>query len=137
MRAHVMIVDDAIDQLQLMRAALRIVDPLIKVVTASSGDEALTALRGDLDSLPKVILLDVRMPQKSGHEVLSELKADPDLRRIPVCMLSSGDLKKDVCLSYERGASVYFKKPGGLDSLSGFLDSFRKIWFEYACHCVN
>src|SRR5258706_1879013 len=114
MRPHLMIIDDSPDQLSLMLTALRMVNPELKVITANNGEEALQLLRANRDQSPKVILLDLRMPGKNGQEVLEELKADNRFRRIPVCMFSNGDLEKDVCRSYELGASFYFKKPATL-----------------------
>ncbi len=135
MRSHIMIIDDAIDQLQLMRVVFKMVDPGLEVVIASSGDEALKSLRSDPDLRPKVILLDLRMPGKDGKAVLAELKADPDLKRIPVCAFSNGDIEKDVCDCYEHGASFYFKKPTGLEPLKEFAAHFKSLWFEFASFC--
>jgi len=132
-----MIVDDADDQLQLMKNVFRIVDPTLQIVTADSGDAALKHLRAPSTKLPKVILLDLRMPRKSGQEVLSELKADPLLKRIPVCIFSNADIESEVCDCYDRGASFYFKKPSGLDSLKKFSEHFRGIWFTFASHCPH
>lgn len=132
-----MIIDDADDQLQLMRSVCGMIDPMLEIVTADSGDAALKRLRTPTNKLPKVILLDLRMPGKSGQEVLSELKADPLLKRIPVCIYSNADLESEVCDCYERGASFYFKKPSGLDSLKKFMDHFRGVWFTFASHCSH
>ena len=130
-----MIIDDTADQIQMMRAVFKIVDPALQIISASSGDEALKTLRMDPNSRPKVILLDLRMPGKCGSEVLAELKSDPELRRIPVCAFSNGDVETDVCACYEAGASFYFKKPTGLESLKRFAELFRGIWFDVASHC--
>lgn len=135
MRPHVMIVDDAADQLELMRMVFKMVDPGLQVTTASGGNEALAILRSNPNLRPKVILLDLRMPGKDGKAVLAELKSDPDLKRIPVCAYSNGDVEKDVCDCYEQGASFYFKKPTGLEPLKKFVEQFNGIWFEFASHC--
>ena len=135
MRPHIMIVDDTPDHLLLMRRIFKMVDPTLQIITSASGDEALHALRSAPRGLPKVILLDLRMPGKSGQEVLSELKSDPSLRAIPVCAFSNGDVQSDICECYERGASFYFKKPAGLDDLKKFADAFNTIWFQVASHC--
>lgn len=134
MRPHLMIIDDTVDQVRLMRMIFGMVDPSIEIVTAQDGDEALQLLRRDPKRLPKVILLDLKMPKKSGHEVLSEIKSDPLLKRIPVCTFSVGDSPGDVRESYERGASFYFKKPSGLDELKRFVEHFKGLWYEFASH---
>ncbi len=135
MRPDLMIVDDADDQLQLMKSVWRMIDPTLQIITADSGDAALRTLRVPSSRSPKVILLDLRMPGKSGQEVLSELKADPLLRRIPVCIFSNADLESEICDCYERGASFYFRKPSGMAGLKQFLEHFRGIWFTFASHC--
>lgn len=135
MRPHLMIVDDAVDQLQLMRTVFKMVDPSIQIITAKDGEEALRLLNADLKHLPKVILLDLKMPKKDGHAVLAELKSNPSLKRIPVCTFSTADCEQDVRESYEHGASFYFKKPTGLENLRKFAEQFKGIWFDFASHC--
>jgi CheY-like chemotaxis protein len=130
-----MILDDAEDQLQLMQLVFGMVDAELKIVAVQSGEVALEILRTHPDRLPKVVLLDLRMPGMHGLEVLKEIKADPALRRIPVCAFSNGDVAADVCECYENGASFYFKKPVGLPELKKFAERFSSVWFEYAAHC--
>lgn len=137
MRPHILIVDDALDQLKLMESVFQAVDPSLIIQGVQSGDEALTRLRSDEQSRPKVMLLDLRMPGKQGLDVLKEIKADPELKKIPVCAFSNGDIPKDVCDCYENGASFYFKKPCGFDELIQFATNFKNIWFKFASHCVN
>lgn len=132
MRPNIMIIDDAPAEIQLMRECLNMVDPSILLVSANSGDEAIQQLRTGQNGLPKVILLDLRMVRKSGLEVLSELKCDPSLKKIPVCMFSNGARERDVVDAYEKGASFYFKKPDGIEDLKKFLEHFIGIWFRFA-----
>lgn len=135
MRPDILLVDDAVDQLQLIRTVFAMVAPTLKVATSESGDDALRLLRDSPATRPMVVLLDVSMPGKSGIDVLKAMKADPDLRRIPVCMFSHGDIPRDIAAAYEHGASFYFKKPVGLDRLKTFADVFARVWFELAVHC--
>lgn len=134
MKHDIMIVDDSTDQLQLMRMVFKMVSPELRIVTASDGNEALNALRAG-GELPKVILLDLRMPGKSGQEVLREIKMDPSLKLIPVCAFSNGDVQQDICECYELGASFYFQKPTGLNELKKFANTFSLIWFNIASLC--
>ena len=136
MRPDLMIIDDTYDQLLLMRGALRMVGPTLQIVTAQSGEVALKMLRAEPQNLPKVILLDLRMPGKSGQEVLSELKADPILKKIPICIFSNADIESEVCDCYLRGANFYFKKPTGLAELKEFLEHFISVWFTFASLCA-
>jgi CheY-like chemotaxis protein len=130
-----MIVDDAKDQVYLMKMLISMIDPKIEVVSASHGDQALEMLRKDPKVTPKVIILDLKMAGKTGLEVLKELKSDPILKRIPVCIFSNGEFESDICDAYDLGASFYFKKPVGLVELKKFVEYFLGIWFHFASFC--
>ena len=129
-----MIVDDADDQLQLMRTVFKIVDPMINVTLAQSGDDALSYLRQNSIPHSTVVLLDVRMPGKSGIDVLKEIKADTKLKGIPVCMFSNGDIQTDIRESYLYGSCFYFRKPTGIENLKRFASTFKTICFEFASY---
>lgn len=131
-RVHLMIVDDAPDQLELMKTVFHMVDPNLKVITAHDGDEALAILRQQGQTHPNVILLDLMMPKKTGHEILHEIKQDPKLRSIPVCTFSSSDNPRDIQIAYEEGSSFYFKKPSGIDQIFKFAQHFKALWFDFA-----
>jgi CheY-like chemotaxis protein len=81
---------------------------------------------------PGLVLLDINMPRKSGFEVLSELKADPDLRKIPVVMLTSSTDDQDVVKSYEDGASTYIAKPVKTEDLERIFKHFAHYWVQTA-----
>jgi len=133
-----MIIDDSEDQQQLMQNVCKMIEPNLQIITAECGAVALKYLRAQgQGQLPKVILLDLRMPGMSGQEVLSELKSDLHLKRIPVCIFSNADLETEICDCYERGANFYFKKPTGLVQLKKFLEHFSGIWFKFASVCPN
>lgn len=133
MKSSVMIVDDSNSELLILEDVFSSIDPDVSISTATSGTQALERLRA-ASVLPHVILLDVRMPGISGIQVLRQLKADPRLRRIPVCNFSNGDLEQDVVDCYDAGASFYFRKPTGLNHLREFAQCFLSLWFEYAVH---
>jgi chemotaxis family two-component system response regulator Rcp1 len=81
-------------------------------------DEFSEAIRPDL------ILLDLNLPRKSGHEVLAEVKQDPDLRRIPVVVLTTSQAPEDIAKSYDLHASAHVSKPADFD---GFTEVVRQI----------
>jgi CheY-like chemotaxis protein len=135
MSPQLMIVDDATDQVYLMKMLISLVEPKIQVVSAANGDQALKILRTNLGELPQLIILDLKMAGKTGLEILKELKADSNLRRIPVCIFSNGEFEADICDAYELGASFYFKKPVGLVELKKFIEHFLGLWFNYASFC--
>lgn len=97
------------------------------------GDELMTLLQGsspDPESMPDLILLDLNMPRKDGREALREIKASPDLRRIPVVVLTTSKEEEDITRSYETGASSYIVKPVGFESLVETVKVLGKYWFE-------
>jgi CheY-like chemotaxis protein len=80
--------------------------------------------------LPDLILLDLNMPRKDGREALSEIKANPRLRHIPVVVLTTSSSDGDVYKSYDIGANSYITKPVTFDSLVKVLDTLGKYWFS-------
>ena len=79
---------------------------------------------------PAVILLDLNMPKKDGREVLREIKADPELRRIPVIVLTTSKADEDICRSYDLGANSYITKPVTFGALVDVLQVLGKYWIE-------
>ena len=81
---------------------------------------------------PTVIFLDLNLPKKDGREVLSEIKADPQLRGIPVIVMTSSEAPRDISMAYSLHANCYVTKSG---SFSGTLDLIQRVghfWFETA-----
>jgi len=78
---------------------------------------------------PALILLDLNMPKKDGREALREIKADPDLRRIPVVVLTTSKADTDVNGLYDIGASSFISKPVRFDSLVTILQELSRYWF--------
>lgn len=79
---------------------------------------------------PGLILLDLNMPRKSGHEALAEIKADPLLRRIPVVVLTTSQAEADIVLSYDLGVSSFISKPVSFAALVEIMKVFGKYWIE-------
>ena len=79
---------------------------------------------------PGLILLDLNMPRKDGREALRELKADADLRRIPVVVLTTSKAEEDILRTYDLGANSYITKPVTLDGLAETLRVLGQYWFE-------
>jgi CheY-like chemotaxis protein len=85
----------------------------------SDGEAALAFLRRKAEYAdaprPDLILLDLNLPRKAGHEVLAEIKTDPELQRIPVVVLTTSDAEEDVLRSYDLHANAYVTKPVDFD----------------------
>jgi chemotaxis family two-component system response regulator Rcp1 len=81
---------------------------------------------------PDLVILDLNLPKKDGLAVLAEMKAAPELRRIPVVIFSTSELRKDVVRSYEMGANCYVKKPGNLDDFFTAVKAIEEFWLGSA-----
>ena len=79
---------------------------------------------------PGLILLDLNMPKKDGRQALEEIKRDPDLRRIPVVILTTSKTEEDVARSYDLGANSYIAKPVTFDRLVEIVRTLGTYWFS-------
>ena len=77
---------------------------------------------------PDIILLDLNLPKKDGREVLAEIKADPDLKNIPVVVLTTSSAEQDIFRSYDLHANCYITKPVDLDQFIRVIRSIEDFW---------
>ena len=86
----------------------------------------------DADSAPRpgLILLDLNMPRKDGREALKEIKADPDLRRIPIVVLTTSKAEEDIYRTYDLGANSFIAKPVKFESLVALMKEIKRYWIE-------
>jgi CheY-like chemotaxis protein len=105
--------------------------------TVQDGEELMDYLhrRGKFENLkgaplPGLILLDLNMPRKDGREALKEIKADPDLRRIPIVVLTTSKAEEDILRSYDLGVNSYVTKPVTFKSLVELIKVLGRYWFE-------
>ncbi len=80
--------------------------------------------------LPGLILLDLNMPKKDGREALEEIKADPNLRRIPIVVLTTSKAEEDILRTYDMGVSGFVVKPVTFETLVTIMKTVSKYWFE-------
>ena len=108
----------------------------LDVRTVNDGAEALDFVyqRGEFagEPRPHMILLDLRMPRVDGLEVLAQLKSDPDLRSIPIAVLSSSDRPEDIETSYRSGSNSYIVKPTSFARMREWLRTVNDFWTEVA-----
>jgi chemotaxis family two-component system response regulator Rcp1 len=121
--------DDPADE-QLVQEALKESRVPVSLNVVEDGVEALAYVRGEgrFDGviLPDLILLDLKMPRKSGLEFLAEIKsAGPELRRIPVIVLTTSDAPADILQAYDLQASAYITKPSDIDEFDRVMDSIK------------
>ncbi len=81
-------------------------------------------------SRPELILLDLNLPKKDGRDVLAEIKANGDLRRIPVVVLTTSDSEEDILKSYDLNANCYVTKPVDLDQFISVVKSINEFWLS-------
>jgi CheY-like chemotaxis protein len=129
--AIILLVEDNAMDIELTLDAFKEVNLANRVEVVRNGEEALAYLKGrgkysnrSRYPLPDIILLDLKMPRKDGHEVLKEIKKTPVIKRIPVIILTSSKEEGDRALSYDTGANSYLVKPV---SFNGFLEVVNKI----------
>ena len=79
---------------------------------------------------PGLILLDLNMPKKDGRQALKEIKADPNLKQIPIVVLTTSKAEEDILKTYELGVNSYITKPVTFDGMVEVMNSLGKYWFE-------
>jgi chemotaxis family two-component system response regulator Rcp1 len=129
---EILLVEDNPADVRLTREALKegIIANNLSVV--HDGVDAMAFLRRQgkyaLAPRPDIILLDLNLPKKDGREVLAELKEDPNLRRIPVVVLTTSKAEQDILKAYDLHANCYVTKPLDLDEFMILVRSIEEFW---------
>jgi CheY-like chemotaxis protein len=134
---RILLADDDDDDCMLTREALAESRLLSELYVVRDGEELLDYLyhRGKYanpNSFPRpgLILLDLNMPKKDGREALREIKNDPQLRQIPVIILTTSKAEEDIYHTYDLGANSFIIKPMNFESLVEVMRTIGKYWFE-------
>jgi CheY-like chemotaxis protein len=131
---RILLVEDNPADVRLTIEALKDAKVNNEIAVAQDGLEAMRMLRREGDHVdafrPDIILLDLNLPRRSGHEVLAELKSDPALKRIPVVIMTSSDGEDDIMRSYDLHANCYVTKPLDLRQFSRVVQSLDDFWFS-------
>jgi len=129
---EILLVEDNPGDVRLTREALKEGKVRNNMYVATDGEEALAFLRRQgrhaEAARPDLILLDLNLPKKGGREVLEEIKDDPDLKRIPVVVLTISKAEQDVLKSYNLHANCYITKPVDLDQFIEVVKSIEDFW---------
>jgi CheY-like chemotaxis protein len=130
---HILLVEDNLADVELTLEALEEAKFANDVTVMRDGAEAVEYLHrrgahGDAVR-PDLIILDLNLPRRSGHEVLADLKADPALRRIPVAVLTTSSAEADVLASYDLGANCFLTKPVDVGQFLKVVQSIEDFWF--------
>ncbi len=130
----ILLVEDNPGDALLTRETLEDSKILHELFHVETGNAAMDFLRnqGEHAEAPKpdMILLDLNLPGMDGREVLAAVKEDPDLRRIPVVVLTSSQAEEDVVRSYNLHANAYVTKPVGLDGFAKIVKGIESFWWS-------
>jgi two-component system, chemotaxis family, response regulator Rcp1 len=131
---EILLVEDSPADILLTREAFKNNKIINEIHVAEDGIQAMDFLyrRGKHASAPRpdLILLDLNLPRKNGREVLAEIKSDPDLRAIPVVVLTTSSNDEDILKAYNLNANCYVVKPVGFENFMKAMQSIRHFWFS-------
>lgn len=134
----ILMADDDEDDRLLTREALEESKVLNNLRCVEDGVELINYLKrqgkyADIDAYPwpGLILLDLNMPRKDGRETLKELKADPELKAIPVVILTTSKQEEDMVKGYGLGAASFITKPVNFEGLVNLMKALGKYWIEF------
>jgi CheY-like chemotaxis protein len=129
---EVLLVEDCVEEAEMTMEALRDGRVRNRIHWVEDGEEALSFLRrqGRHSAAPRpdLVLLDLRLPRMSGHEVLTAIKQHADWRRIPVVIMTSSDDEKDILNAYDHHANCYVTKPVDMEKFLEVIRSIEDFW---------
>ena len=133
-RVHILLVEDNPGDVRLIQEALKTTELQYVLDVASDGDEAVARLLDESENpmLPDLIILDLNLPRRSGHELLAAKKDSPRTRTVPVIVLSSSGLSEDIQRAYGAHANCYIQKPQNIDDFFHVCSLLEAFWFEVA-----
>jgi len=130
---EILLAEDNPADVNMLREILRESKIANNLSVVNDGDDAVDFLRkrGEYAAAPRpdLILLDIGLPRKSGLDVLAEVKADPDLRQIPIIVLTTSKAEEDIFRSYDLHANSYITKPVHFSDLFEVVKLIEDFWF--------
>lgn len=131
---HILLVEDNEGDILLIKEAFEEARIINEISSVKDGEKAIQYLSKtgpytDVE-MPDLILLDVNLPRKNGHEVLAFIKTSPNLKHIPVVMLTTSSSEKDIIESYKNHANCYITKPVEVDKFFKAILKIEKFWIE-------
>ncbi|UCF70648.1 MAG: response regulator [candidate division WOR-3 bacterium] len=128
----ILLVEDDHNDVLLIKRAFQKVNIANPIVVLNDGEQAITYLAGREPYvgrvLPMLVLLDLKLPRKSGHEVLEWLRQQPTLKRLPVVVLTASSESSDINRAYDLGANSYLVKPVTFDALVEMVRTLNLYW---------
>ena len=123
--SRILVVDDEADIRGLLKEILA--EEGYEVEVAADATQARTSRA---THVPDLVLLDLKMPKVDGFQVLAEMKSEPDLRSIPVIVMSSSSAEKDLVRAYDAQVSAYLVKPSNFDEYFNAIRAVKELWFH-------
>lgn len=137
LKVRILLAEDDPDDRLLTRRALKKSRLANEIAAVEDGEELMDYLRhegeySDPSDAPRpgLILLDLNMPRMDGREALKLIKSDPELRRIPVIVLTTSEAEQDILQSYDLGVNAFVTKPVTFDGLADAIRALGEFWFE-------
>lgn len=133
---HILLIEDNEGDIILTTEALTM-GKIIKTITAiKDGKEAIDFLEKKHPyhnrQIPDLILLDINLPKMNGHEVLKTIRANNDIKHIPVIMFTTSSSENDILQAYQNFANCYLTKPSDADDFLKIVLSIENFWINYA-----
>ncbi len=128
----ILLIEDNIGDIRLIQEVLKDSSVFQEILTVRDGVDAMAFLRrkGEYQDAPRpdLIVLDLNLPKKDGREVLAEIKNDPNLKRIPVVVLTTSRNEDDIVRSYDLHANCYITKSRNLKDLFRIVKGIEEFW---------
>lgn len=128
----ILLVEDNPADARLTIEAFRRADAELRVEVCEDGESALARLQDASAPLPQLILLDLNLPGIDGREVLEVLKSDPNLCRVPVCILTTSRAEDDIERAYAQHTNAYVVKPIDLNEFRVAIQQIERFWLSTA-----
>jgi chemotaxis family two-component system response regulator Rcp1 len=129
---RILLVEDSPSDVRLIREALKGATVPVEIIVARDGVEAIEQLhQSEVGEAvrPDLVLLDLNLPRKNGKEVLAEIKSSPNLKQIPVLVMTSSRADEDVSEVYSLNGNCYITKPGDLHEYVHVVHAIEEFWF--------
>ena len=131
---HILLVEDNEGDVVLTLEALKEAKLKNKISVVRDGEQALAFLYKEgiyaHEDIPQLVLLDINLPKIDGKEVLGRIKSDPDLKKIPVVILTTSSSEKDILEAYNNYANCYITKPVDLDKFIDVIHTVEDFWIS-------
>ena len=131
---HILLVEDNEGDILLIKEAFEDAKIVVKLSVVKDGKEAIDFMdqNGKYagEALPDLLLLDVNLPKKNGHEVLKYIKGKDSLKKIPVIMLTTSSTELDINMSYNNYANCYITKPVEVNDFLAVISTVENFWIS-------